>query len=54
MQSFLMQDQVRFEESFHETVKNMYIQLESKVKDVLDSVSSKMDEFSKSHKKWET
>ncbi|CAG2223630.1 unnamed protein product [Mytilus edulis] len=53
MQSSLMQDQARFNESFHETVKNMYIQLDSKVKDVLYSVSFKMDEFSKSHKNGE-
>ncbi|CAC5397242.1 unnamed protein product [Mytilus coruscus] len=51
LQSSLMQDQERFNESIHEIVANMHIQSGNKVKSVLDSVSSKMEEFSESHKK---
>ncbi|CAC5364591.1 unnamed protein product [Mytilus coruscus] len=53
LQDSLLQEQERFNHSFHETVAYMYIQSGSKVKGVLDSISSKMNEIIESHGKRE-
>ncbi|CAC5356131.1 Fibrinogen-like protein A,Ryncolin-2,Microfibril-associated glycoprotein 4,Ficolin-2,Ryncolin-1,Ryncolin-3 [Mytilus coruscus] len=45
MRDILHQEQTRLNDSFQETVKNIYLQSEIKVKGVLDSLSTKTGEY---------
>ncbi|CAC5397241.1 Fibrinogen-like protein A,Ryncolin-2,Tenascin-X,Angiopoietin-related protein 6,Angiopoietin-related protein 2,Ryncolin-1,Ryncolin-3,Fibrinogen C domain-containing protein 1 [Mytilus coruscus] len=53
LQSTMLQEQERFNKSFQETVENIKTQSESNVNSILDSILSKIDEFSESHSKRE-
>ncbi|CAC5397236.1 Fibrinogen-like protein A,Ryncolin-2,Tenascin-X,Angiopoietin-related protein 6,Ficolin-2,Ryncolin-1,Ryncolin-3,Ficolin-1,Fibroleukin [Mytilus coruscus] len=53
MQDILYQEQTRLNGSFHETVENVYLKSESKVKSALDALSYKIDEYSESQNRRE-
>ncbi|OPL33549.1 hypothetical protein AM593_05767, partial [Mytilus galloprovincialis] len=53
MRDTLNQEHMRLNDSFLETVDQIYIQSESKVKSVLDSVSTKMEKFNEFQQKRE-
>ncbi|CAC5377809.1 unnamed protein product [Mytilus coruscus] len=53
MRDTFNQEHIRLNGSFQETVDQIYIQSKSKVKNVLDSLSTKMEDFNESQKKRE-
>ncbi|CAG2191287.1 Ryncolin-2,Angiopoietin-related protein 1,Ryncolin-1,Tenascin-X,Ficolin-2,Tenascin,Ryncolin-3,Angiopoietin-related protein 2,Angiopoietin-4 [Mytilus edulis] len=53
MRDILQQEQTRLNGSFHETVENVYLKSESKVKSALDLLSYKIEEYSESQNRRE-